>query len=79
MYLAIVIHGEYEDYREYEIFVSSDKKKVLKWVNRLNNLINIQRDRIKHFEYSDGKRPPFYYYEVQYNNPFAKIAEIEVR
>ena len=79
MYLAIVTHGQYEDYREYEIFVSSDKKKVLKWVNRLNNLIDIQRDRIKNFVVSDGKKAPFYYFEIQYDNPEAEIREIEVR
>ena len=79
MYLAIVIHGQYEDYREYEIFVSSDKKKVLKWVNRLNNLITIQRDRINKFDFSDGEQAPFYYFEVKYMNPEAGIREIEVR
>jgi len=79
MYLAIVTHGQYEDYREYKIFVSSDKKKVLKWVNRLNNLIDIQRDRINRFDFSDGKQAPFHYFEVKYMNPVAEIREIEVR
>ena len=81
VYLVSVCTGSYEDYTEHEIFVTNDKTLATKWKDRYNRIIDENKDRIKHYrdDCNCNKKLPFWHDEIYYNEPVAKILEVEFR
>ncbi len=81
IYLVQVCSGQYEDYREREMFATADKERAEKWRDKYNRIIDNNKDRIKHY-YDDqdwNKPEPFWYDEINCNLPTARVIEIEWR
>lgn len=78
MYVAILTMGDSVDYRESNVFCSVDKNKVENWVNRFNNIINNNRERINKYECCEEEQP-FWYDYIKWENPYAIMEEIPIR
>jgi hypothetical protein len=89
IYLVMICSGAYEDYTERHIFATADKEKAEKWQDKYNLIIANNKDRISKYytdqdwhELSNGsfRKPfPFWYTEIRYYKPIAKVVEIEWR
>lgn len=79
-YLVVVATGCYDDYIENVIFVTNDKDKADSWVTRYNKIIDDNLDRIREFPIQDPENDePFWYWLINYQDPFAKVIESEYR
>jgi len=81
MYLVKICSGMYEDYTEQNIFVTRDKDKAKKWVDRYNRIVDENVDRIQTY-YDDGDydKPELYcYWILAYDNPNSIIEKLKVR
>lgn len=78
MYIASIGKGDYDDYREEDIFCSKDKDKVKKWVNKFNRIIKDNEERISKYNYKSDK-VPFWYGFIKWEYPTAFIKEVPIR
>ncbi len=62
------------------IFASTNKIIVKNWVSRFNKIITNNRERIMSYNMTDfTKLPPYWYYEIRFDNPIGIMDEIELR
>ena len=81
MHIVYVSSGEYDDYRERNMFVTHDKSKAEKWVLRYNKIVADNYNRIQNY-YDDEnyeKPEPFCYDDIHWDKPTAHCKTIEVR
>ena len=79
IYLAIEISGSYEDYREDVVFATEVESTADDWANRYNKLVLDNTDRIRSFEIKNLKPVPFLYWLIKWDEPSAKVIEIDIR
>lgn len=81
IYLVMVCSGEHDDYTERHIFATTNKDTAEKWRDKYNRIIDNNKDRIIHY-YDDqdcDKPEPFWYNEINWDLPTARVIEIERR
>jgi predicted secreted protein len=81
IYVVQVCRGQYDDYWENEIFATADKARAEKWRDRYNRIIDDNKERIdNYYDDQDWSKPePFWYSEINWDVPRARVIEIEWR
>lgn len=81
MYVAVIATGSYEDYQEDNVFCSTDKDKVEKWVNRFNKIVEDNEGRIRERvdKQADNEPWPFWYRFIFWDGACAVIHKIPIR
>ena len=76
IYVASIATGEYDDYDENDVFCSFDKLKVEKWINKFNNIITNNKNRISEFDNDNDDKTPYLYEYIINREPSALMKEI---
>ena len=79
IYVAIIGTGEHSDYYENSIFCSENKEMVENWVNKFNNLIEKNNNRIYNYDIDNDNDVPLWYDFINYECPTALMRETELR
>ena len=79
IYLANIQSGDISDYIENTVFATLDKSKADNWCKRFNSIIRLMKERHKSHDPDNSDVDPFWWCEVQYNNPKAYIRENKLR
>ena len=81
IYIIILCAGAYEDYSETLLFATFDEKVAENWVDRFNNIIINNKERIDNY-YDDGDydKPDLYLYDlIKWDPPFAKFKKLNIK
>ena len=80
VYLVIVSSGQWEDYIEQKVFVTTNEYKAKNWCDRFNKIISDNKERVFDF-YRDGdyeKKQPFWFSRIE-EEPNAFYKGVELR
>ena len=82
-YIVVLVEGAQWDWREYNKFVTLDKDYADKWVEKFNRIIDNNKDRIDKFAetyaFMTDDTQLFWAEYIHYQNPSARVEEIELR
>lgn len=79
MYVAVIATGSHEDYQEDNVFCSTDKDKVEKWVDRFNKIVEDNEERIRERVKEQDEPYPFWYGFIFWDGAYAEIHKIPIR
>lgn len=80
IYIIILCAGVHEDYSKTLLFATFDEKVAENWVDRFNNIIINNKERIDNY-YDDGDydKPDLYLYDLIKDPPFAKFKKLNIK
>lgn len=82
-YIVVITEGGAYEWSDYNKFVTDDKEKAEKWVEKFNRIVDNHIERINKFVRSDAfmkSEKEFSLHEhIYYNGPSASFREIEKR
>lgn len=79
IYIVKICTGSFGDFFEKVHFATLSKKKADTWTRRFNELVKRRREEIKPLVKKDDNYHPYFWIEILYDSPTAKVDAIKLR